>query len=699
MSFMNIGNKVVDNKARYKNENEENKNKLTYNFVTDPRLKRGHNYGVIYVTSSNYNENGMNPTTNANENYRSIQGKTKLKSINQNYKISQSVSNSINFKKYNMRGSIECKEKSFNDFGIYTEEVKDTTHPKPISFEVGLQTDPLPQRPVSPYPWPEKTGVDMETQVEDGDLFNFDEEVAPLVHVIVSKTLEDSRREVLEEEELKSIDDQLKKYAQKDKEEKEKIKNLEIEEQNRLNQRKNKKKEKEKKVELTKMFQQKLLCRKIGKQYINKLMNNTISKIEERGILKTADANDFYTDLLPEIQELAETNYTTDLKYYNVFNLLNTNYNKSNIEAHKNSILKEKARLANNERIRQILHERELAEKQRQKEERARRRHEKMLNLIRDKIKAELFVNSEWIEDNNLDNIYDINGYYQKNKCLTTVGGPIGQISIFFNIINKLNPELLNEEKINQIIDLYIQKSHPFYFLFKAEDLEFFKTLDENIDTIEDINKVPDDKYQNVIDKFIENNLVYDDMLKYLFDASKDESIQMETLEEMYKNIYSNILKRFKDGTDAGCVRFMQIEGSTEEIPLECICLLNLEKLEIDPPTENKKKKNNKVTYDHYFYEKCLMMPTVCDNFKIILINKQFDINFKHNLLECLNKLFPIEEEEKNTLLENLNQFYNLLFNKLLILLGTSTGKELVEMEIKQTEEEEEEKEGGEEEQ
>ncbi len=30
---------------------------MTYNFVTDPRLKRGHNFGVVYVTNTQTEEN------------------------------------------------------------------------------------------------------------------------------------------------------------------------------------------------------------------------------------------------------------------------------------------------------------------------------------------------------------------------------------------------------------------------------------------------------------------------------------------------------------------------------------------------------------------------------------------------------------------------------------------------------------------
>ena len=676
MSFSNIGKQIIENKNRYKDD-EESKNKLTYNFVTDPRLRRGHNYGVIYVTSSNYDEN--------NENIRSIPQKQKLKSLN-NYKISQSVN--TNTKKFNMR--IECKEKSFNDFGIFTEKVNDITHPKPISFEVGIQTEKLPKRPVSPCPWPEKKGIDTETQIDDGDLFNFDVEVAPLVQVIVSKTLEDSRREVLEEEEMKNIQFQMEKFKLKEKEENDKIKMMENDEKKRFNERLNKKKEKENKILITKMFQQKLITRKIAKQYVNNLIQNSYKNLEKRGILKTADANDFYTELLPEIQLFSEENFNLDKKLLNIFELLKNNNFNQNIENHKISIINEKKRLENNQKIREILHERELKEIQRKKEERARKKHEKKLEEIRKKIKSELMSNSEWTEDNNLDNIYNINGYYQKNKCLTTIGGPIGQMAIFFTFLSKINAEILNEEKINKIIDLYIQKSHPFYFLYKNDDLEYFKSLDENFESIEDINKIPDEKYQNVIEKMWENNFNYDDMLKVLFDAAKDENIQMENLEENYKNIFMILLKKFKDGNDQNCVRFLNFEGNFNEIPLECVCLLNLEQIEIEPTIE-KKKKNNKINFDHFFYEKYLMMPTISENMKIILINKRFDLNFKRNLLECLNKLFPIDEEEKNDIFEQMNLNYELLVNKILILLGTETQKEIVEMEVKLNEEEEEE--------
>eukprot|EP00408_Alexandrium_pacificum_P060998 CAMPEP_0171158938 /NCGR_PEP_ID=MMETSP0790-20130122/2773_1 /TAXON_ID=2925 /ORGANISM="Alexandrium catenella, Strain OF101" /LENGTH=453 /DNA_ID=CAMNT_0011623403 /DNA_START=116 /DNA_END=1473 /DNA_ORIENTATION=+ len=70
---------------------------------------------------------------------------------------------------------------------------------------VEAQTDEfLPEPPPEMYQ-PQKTGVDVTTQVEDGDLFVFDKEVDPILDVIVNKTLEQSLMEVEEEHELEQM--------------------------------------------------------------------------------------------------------------------------------------------------------------------------------------------------------------------------------------------------------------------------------------------------------------------------------------------------------------------------------------------------------------------------------------------------------------------------------------------------------------
>merc|ERR1719293_157568 len=83
----------------------------------------------------------------------------------------------------------------------YLEELTERT----VDFEAETQTDFLLDRPPSPLFMPAKIGVDVETQIEEGELFDFDVEVESVLEVLVGKTLEQSMMEVLEEEELYSL--------------------------------------------------------------------------------------------------------------------------------------------------------------------------------------------------------------------------------------------------------------------------------------------------------------------------------------------------------------------------------------------------------------------------------------------------------------------------------------------------------------
>jgi hypothetical protein len=64
------------------------------------------------------------------------------------------------------------------------------------------QTDAFLDRAPSPLYIPQKSGVDVATQVFEGELFDFDYEVEPILEVIVGKTIEQAMMEVMEEQEL-----------------------------------------------------------------------------------------------------------------------------------------------------------------------------------------------------------------------------------------------------------------------------------------------------------------------------------------------------------------------------------------------------------------------------------------------------------------------------------------------------------------
>lgn len=95
---------------------------------------------------------------------------------------------------------------------VWTDDLVEILTDKPPNYEKDTQTDFYIDRPVNRLFVPKKTGEDAETQIWDGELFDFDYEVDPILQVLIGKTLEQSRMEVLEEEELATMKAQQKKY-------------------------------------------------------------------------------------------------------------------------------------------------------------------------------------------------------------------------------------------------------------------------------------------------------------------------------------------------------------------------------------------------------------------------------------------------------------------------------------------------------
>ena len=554
-----------------------------------------------------------------------------------------------------------------------------------------VQTDPLPPPPQPVLIWHKKTGIDVECQIEDGDLFNFDEEVKPLVHIIVSKTLEDARREVLEEEELKHIMEQQEKYRKLNEYNSIRIKEIEENEKKRFEEHKRKKELKGSRILLTKIFQKKLQSRMKAKQYISKLKLDTYNSLGQKKVFKNKEDNYYFTDLLPEMQSLVEEYTKND---YLIVNKMNDMFSKrkynNDCKKHNEAVTNEKKRLANNERIRKINKEMEERKKREEKERREKRKHDKILDGLRKSIQEDLVSNSEWVEES-LENIFNINGYYQKSKCATLIGGPIGQMALILNYLDKESPEFLTEDKIPKIIDVFLEKSHPYYFLWAKEDLEKYKAINENIETIEDISKASNEEYKKIIEIFFENTLINDDMLEIFFNVCTQ--MELDKVKDTYKLIFSDLLMRFKEGVDYSQVRFLEINKEAyEEIPLLCICLLSQESLPLDspPPDQSKNKGKKKFSYESYFTERTLIMPTISDKLKIININKNFDKNYRNNLLECIDLVYGLEPE-KTQCIEDLNANYENFIKCLLIKLAEKYKKEIVDMAINLPKEGEEE--------
>lgn len=84
---------------------------------------------------------------------------------------------------------------------------------RPIESDAQCQTDLFLHRPPTPPTYIYSAqGVDAETEILEGELFNFDDEVQPVLEMLVGRTVEQSLLEVLNEEEFADIRKQQQEF-------------------------------------------------------------------------------------------------------------------------------------------------------------------------------------------------------------------------------------------------------------------------------------------------------------------------------------------------------------------------------------------------------------------------------------------------------------------------------------------------------
>eukprot|EP00485_Elphidium_margaritaceum_P002357 CAMPEP_0202688110 /NCGR_PEP_ID=MMETSP1385-20130828/3646_1 /ASSEMBLY_ACC=CAM_ASM_000861 /TAXON_ID=933848 /ORGANISM="Elphidium margaritaceum" /LENGTH=562 /DNA_ID=CAMNT_0049343005 /DNA_START=82 /DNA_END=1770 /DNA_ORIENTATION=+ len=149
--------------------------------------------------------------------------------------------------------------------------------------EFGVQTDPFLDRPSTPLFIPKPSGPSVATQIEAGDLFDFDQEVEPILEVLIGKCIEQSLLEVLEEQELKAYAKYQAQFEQK--------RNLELAQCQRLEEEQRRKQEEKQRrieqAEAEKERQQRLKTRieaqQIAADFLQNIECAVFDELEKRG--------------------------------------------------------------------------------------------------------------------------------------------------------------------------------------------------------------------------------------------------------------------------------------------------------------------------------------------------------------------------------------------------------------------------------
>ena len=153
---------------------------------------------------------------------------------------------------------------------------------------------------------PKKTGIDAYTQIEDADnLFKFDEEVEPILEILVGKTMEQALQEVEEEDELRNLRERKRVlYEQKEAEE-QRIKGME-EDEIKLYQAKEDRVNAEKdRVERERLVSQKVGASTLSQGMVGEhLVNSVFDRMQEAGHFKDATRLDVENKFMPWIMDM-----------------------------------------------------------------------------------------------------------------------------------------------------------------------------------------------------------------------------------------------------------------------------------------------------------------------------------------------------------------------------------------------------------
>lgn len=184
----------------------------------------------------------------------------------------------------------------------YLEDLKD----KPDEVTQETQTDPMLDRPPTPTYVPFKVGRDAETQIQDGDLFDFDTEVDPILDVLVGKTLEQAMLEAMQEEEVEMMRQQQMEFEQRRKEEVLESQRLEAAEKRKFEEKERRKKQEMARIRREKETREKLRARMFAKSFLSNLENRVFGRLEDEGWFHDSVEREVELDFFPWLLDQTE---------------------------------------------------------------------------------------------------------------------------------------------------------------------------------------------------------------------------------------------------------------------------------------------------------------------------------------------------------------------------------------------------------
>ncbi|XP_033504989.1 radial spoke head protein 3 homolog [Epinephelus lanceolatus] len=192
---------------------------------------------------------------------------------------------------------------------LYLEELSDVI----VATDIECQTDAFLDKPATPLFIPAKSGKDVATQIEEGELFDFDREVQPLLEVLVGKTIEQSLEEVMEEEELACLRAQQRAFEELRNNELAEVRRLQEQERRHSEEKARRIAQQKEVLQKEKETAEKIAARAYTQQYLADLIPAVFTSLRSHGYFYDPVEKDIETNFLPWL--MSEVNNSLEKRH------------------------------------------------------------------------------------------------------------------------------------------------------------------------------------------------------------------------------------------------------------------------------------------------------------------------------------------------------------------------------------------------
>jgi len=250
-------------RPKYRTDDEgENELALSNNIMHDRRVIRGNTYGAQVVTQNAARELDRLRM----ENERAMKREVARRRLEQTSRPRTPP-------------PVAGRMHSDTMTDTYLEELSD----RPVEVDAAAQTEAHLDRPPSPLFVPAKSGADVACQVEVAEIFDFDAECAPLLEVLVGKTLQTSMLEVMEEEELAAIRKRQDEFEEERNAELMEVQRLEAEAARKFAEKKRRVAQEKERKRLQAALKEKVAARSFAKHYLGEMNATVFGQLEAEG--------------------------------------------------------------------------------------------------------------------------------------------------------------------------------------------------------------------------------------------------------------------------------------------------------------------------------------------------------------------------------------------------------------------------------